>query len=61
MNDSQMSETQQSPALKHYYKNKANVLDYYHKYYQLNKEKIKLQRRERYANQKLQKALSAEE
>jgi hypothetical protein len=56
-----MSETPQSPALKHYYKNKANVLDYYHKYYQLNKEKIKLQRRERYAAQKLQKALPVKE
>jgi hypothetical protein len=40
---------QLSPAMKHYYKNKENILTYYHSYYQQNKERIKQQRRERYA------------
>jgi hypothetical protein len=41
----------QSAAMRHYYKNKENVLAYYHSYYQINKERIKQQRRARYARQ----------
>ena len=41
----------QSAQMKHYYKNKENVLAYYQSYYQQNKERIKQQRRERYAQQ----------
>ena len=45
----------QSSKMKHYYKNKENILSYYHAYYQLNKEKIKQQRRDRYASQRAQR------
>lgn len=45
----------QSAAMRHYYKNKENVLAYYHSYYQLNKERIKQQRRARYAGQRAQR------
>jgi len=45
----------QSAQMKHYYKNKENVLAYYHSYYQLNKERIKQQRRDRYASQRTQR------
>jgi hypothetical protein len=51
--------TQLSPAMKHYYKNKENVLSYYHSYYQQNKERIKQQRRDRYAR-KVAQATTAE-
>lgn len=44
----------QSAQMKHYYKNKENVLAYYQSYYQQNKERIKQQRRERYASQQAQ-------
>jgi hypothetical protein len=46
----------QSAQLKHYYKNKENVLAYYHSYYQQNKERIKQQRRDRYASQQAKRA-----
>ena len=45
----------QSAQLKHYYKNKENILAYYYNYYQQNKERIKQQRRERYASQRAQR------
>ena len=48
----------QSAAMRHYYKNKENVLAYYHSYYQQNKECIKQQRRERYARQRAQRVAS---
>ena len=43
----------QTPAMKHYYKNKTNVLAYYKSYYQLNKEHLKEKRNARYAAKKL--------
>ena len=45
----------QSIKMKHYYKNKDNILAYYKSYYQMNKEKLKRQRRERYARQRNQR------
>jgi len=54
--ESTMTLQPQSAQLKHYYKNKENVLAYYHSYYQQNKERIKQQRRERYASQQAQRA-----
>lgn len=49
----------QSAVMRHYYKNKENILNYYHSYYQQNKEAIKQQRRDRYARQKAQRLAEA--
>jgi len=45
----------QSAKMKHYYKNKQNILAYYKSYYDLNKAEILRKRREKYAAQRYQR------
>ena len=51
---------QMSPQLKHYYNNRERVLGYYKNYYELNADKIKAKRRERYKNSKIVKEVVVE-
>jgi hypothetical protein len=55
MEQSEVQPQPQSAKMKHYYKNKENILNYYKSYYELNKAEILRKRREKYASQRPQR------